>query len=76
MPKHSQTRRLLVSALALAPFGLLRPSPASAQPGTALPPITQPPEPTRAGFFARARALRDQCARAIRLTAPWWCVTA
>ena len=63
MPKHSQTRRLLVSALALAPFGLLRPSPASAQPGTALPPITQPPEPTRAGFFARARALRDQAVR-------------
>ena len=63
MPYHIETRRLLLSALALAPLGLLRTSPAAAQPAAPLPPIVQPPEPTRAAFFAHARALRDQAVR-------------
>ena len=63
MVHHDAARRLLVSALTLAPFGLLRASPAAAQPSPALPPIAQPSEPTRAAFFARARALRDQAVR-------------
>jgi tRNA(Arg) A34 adenosine deaminase TadA len=49
-------RRLVVSGLALAPLvGLMRGTPAAAQP-----PIIQPTEKTKAGFLARARALRDQ----------------
>jgi len=63
MPQHDQDRRLLLSALTLtlAPFaGILRPAPAEAQSATALPPIVQPPEKTKAAFLARARALRDQ----------------
>jgi tRNA(Arg) A34 adenosine deaminase TadA len=62
MLEHNETRRRLV-ALALAPFGLVAASPAVAQPGAGLPPILQPPEPTRAAFLARARALRDQAVR-------------
>lgn len=54
-------RRLLLSALILAPFGgILRAAPATAQSGLALSPIVQPSEKTKAGFLARARALRDQ----------------
>ncbi len=63
MPQHTATRRLLLSALTLAPFGLTRAAPAAAQPGPTLPPIAQPAEPTRAAFFAPARALRDQAVR-------------
>ena len=63
MSQHRATRRLVLSALTLAPFGLTRASPAAAQPGPTLPPIAQPAEPTRAAFFARARALRDQAVR-------------
>jgi guanine deaminase len=63
MPRYKETRRAVLSALALAPFGLTQASPAAAQPGATLPPIAQPPEPTRAAFFARARALRDQAVR-------------
>ena len=55
-------RRHLLSALALAPLaGLWRASPAAAQPN--LPPLQQPAERTRAAYFARARALRDQAVR-------------
>ena len=63
MPQHNEARRLLLSALALAPFGLVRASPAAAQPGAALPPIVQPAQQTPAAYFARARALRDQAVR-------------
>ena len=55
-----QNRRNLLSALTLAPFACV-PSAAAAQP--AMPPLVQPAEPTRAAFFARARALRDQAVR-------------
>lgn len=55
-------RRHLLSALTLAPLsGLWRASPAAAQPN--LPPLEQPTERTKAAFFARARALRDQAVR-------------
>jgi pyrimidine deaminase RibD-like protein len=57
-------RRLLLSALIVTPFGeVLRTGPALAQTGSALPPLVQPPERTKAGFLARARALRDQAVR-------------
>jgi len=62
MPRHDRDRRRLLSALTLVPFaGLLRASPAAAQ--SVLPPIAQPAEPTKAGFLARARALRDEAVR-------------
>ena len=55
-------RRQLLTALGFAPLvGMLRVAPAAAQPN--LPPLVQPAEPTRAAFFARARALRDQAVR-------------
>jgi len=56
-----QDRRHLLSALTLAPFACVASVPAAAQAG--LPPLVQPAAPTRAGFFARARALRDQAVR-------------
>ena len=62
MAMHNKTRRRLLSALALAPLGALRPTSAAAQ-ARADAPIPQPPEPTRAAFFAHARALRDQAVR-------------
>jgi tRNA(Arg) A34 adenosine deaminase TadA len=56
-------RRALLGAVSLAPFAsLLSPSPTTAQPASQ-PPILQPGERTRAGFFARARELRDQAAK-------------
>ena len=55
-------RRHLLSALTLAPLsGLWRASPAVAQ--SNLPPLEQPAERTKAAFFVRARALRDQAVR-------------
>jgi tRNA(Arg) A34 adenosine deaminase TadA len=49
-------RRLVVSTLVLAPFlSMMRATPTAAQ---SL--IVQPPDRTKAGFLARARALRDQ----------------
>ena len=60
MPRYDQDRRLLMSVLALLPFaGVLRASPAAAT----FPPLTQPVEPTKAGFLERARALRDEAVR-------------
>jgi len=60
MTPLSFDRRLLLSAL-LAPFaGLSRGTPAVGQSQTALPAIVQPREKTKAGFLARARALRDE----------------
>ena len=38
-------------------------TPAAAQAGAQLPPIVQPTEKTKAGFLARARALRDQAVK-------------
>ncbi len=55
-------RRDLLSAATLAPLAALwRTSPAAAQ--SNLPPLEQPAERTRAAYFARARALRDQAVR-------------
>jgi hypothetical protein len=64
MSQHDRDRRLLLSALAFAPFaGMFRPAPAAAQSGAALPPIVQPTENTKFAFLARARALREQQVR-------------
>jgi tRNA(Arg) A34 adenosine deaminase TadA len=63
MPHHNHDRRVLLSAFALVPLaGMARPAPVAAQTGAggALPPIQQPAEKTKAGFLARARALREQ----------------
>ena len=57
MIEHDHRRRTLVAALVAVPLGaMLRASPAVAQ-------IVQPIEKTKAGFLARARALRDQAVR-------------
>ena len=60
MAHHDQNRRLLMSGLALASFVgmMVRGAPAAAQS-----PIVQPAEKTKAGFLARARALRDQAVK-------------
>ena len=56
---HHHDRRLILSALVLAPIlGMMRGTPSAAQ---SL--IVQPPERTKAGFLARAKALRDQAVR-------------
>ena len=59
MPPHNRDRRLVLSALSLAPFAALVREPAAAA-QTSSQPIAQPSEPSRSAFFARARALRDQ----------------
>jgi len=64
MAQHDRDRRLLLSAVTLAPFaGILRPAPVAAQSGMTLPVIEQPAEKTKAAFLARARALRDQAVK-------------
>jgi hypothetical protein len=64
MHQHHRDRRRLLSAMTLAAVaGLWRASPATAQSGAGLPPLLQPPEPTKAAFLARARALRDEAVR-------------
>jgi len=61
MPRQNHDRRRLLF-LTLAPLAAaLRPCPAAAQ--SALPPIAQPAEQTKAAFLARARALRDHAVR-------------
>jgi tRNA(Arg) A34 adenosine deaminase TadA len=56
---HHHDRRLIMSALVLAPIlGMMRGTPSAAQ---SL--IVQPPERTKAGFLARAKALRDQAVK-------------
>jgi tRNA(Arg) A34 adenosine deaminase TadA len=61
---YNHDRRFLFSLLTLAPFAaMLRAAPAAAQSPTALSPIVQPAEKTKAGFIARARALRDQAVK-------------
>jgi tRNA(Arg) A34 adenosine deaminase TadA len=62
MQRH-RGRRHLLFALALVSFAAgSRASPVAAQ-SAASPPLWQPPEPTKAAFLARARALRDQALR-------------
>ena len=64
MHQHHRDRRRLLSAMTLAAVaGLWRASPETAQSGAGLPPLLQPPEPTKAAFLARARALRDEAVR-------------
>jgi tRNA(Arg) A34 adenosine deaminase TadA len=59
MPDLTLKRRKLIHAFALLPLGaVLRSSSTSAQSD-----IVQPTERTKAGFLARARALRDQAVR-------------
>jgi pyrimidine deaminase RibD-like protein len=61
MVPHDRDRRLVLSALSLAPFAAVVGTPAAAaQTSSRPPPIVQPVEPSRSAFFARARALRDQ----------------
>lgn len=61
-PPLSDRRRLL-STFALAPFaGMARSSAATAQQPPASP-LAQPAERTKAGFLARAEALRDEAVR-------------
>jgi tRNA(Arg) A34 adenosine deaminase TadA len=57
----NRDRRFLLSALPFVPFaGLTQIAPAAAQSGRE---IEQPAEKTKAGFLARARALRDQAVK-------------
>ena len=64
MTPFSDDRRVLLAALIVAPFGeIVRAEPAAAQTAAPLPPIVQPTERTKAGFLARARALRDQAVK-------------
>jgi len=61
MPTHDGGRRRLLAALPFLPFAATgHVSPAAAQ---APPPIEQPNERTKAGYLARARALRDLAVR-------------
>jgi pyrimidine deaminase RibD-like protein len=60
MPRLDRNRRLTLSALGAASLAaMLRPGIVAAQ--TA--PIVQPTEKTKAGYLARARALREQAVR-------------
>jgi len=64
MTQSRADRRHLLSALALAPFcAIAGPRAAAAQSGPAASPIVQPGEKTKAGFLARAQALRDDAVR-------------
>jgi hypothetical protein len=57
---HNHARRRLLAALPFLPFAASASvSPAAAQ----APPIEQPSERTKAGYLARARALRDLAVR-------------
>jgi cytidine/deoxycytidylate deaminase-like protein len=58
MHVHDRTRRRLLGALPFLPFAVTVLSPAAAQT-----PIEQPTERTKAGYLARARALRDLAVR-------------
>jgi Cytidine and deoxycytidylate deaminase zinc-binding region len=64
MDAHQHDRRRLMALLALGSLSAAAGAPrAAAQSGTALAPLVQPDEKTKAGFIARARALRDQAVR-------------
>ena len=57
-------RRIVLTTVLFAPFvSLARPHEAIAQTAPGASPIVQPNEKTKAGFLARARALRDQAVR-------------
>jgi guanine deaminase len=61
MASHTSNRRTFLSALLLVPTTeIAQATSVKAQTSTAHPPIVQPQEKTKAGFLARARALRDQ----------------
>jgi tRNA(Arg) A34 adenosine deaminase TadA len=62
MALFSLDRRHLLSGVALSSL-LLRTTPATAQSGSELQPLVQPAEKTKAGFIARARALREQAVK-------------
>ena len=64
MTRPHPGRRILLSTFLLAPVTLLaRSHKAIAQTAPGASPIVQPREKTKAGFLARARALRDQAVR-------------
>ena len=63
MTRPHPGRRILLSTFLLAPVALLARSRAIAQTAPGASPIVQPSEKTKAGFLARARALRDQAVR-------------
>jgi hypothetical protein len=60
MHDHDHGRRRLLAALPFLPLAAAAASPAAAQ---TPPPIEQPSERTKAGYLARARALRDLAVR-------------
>jgi len=53
-------RRTLLSAMFIAPISGMCTASLCAQTSTVFPPLVQPQEKTKAGFLARARAMRDQ----------------
>jgi tRNA(Arg) A34 adenosine deaminase TadA len=63
MTERDRNRRILLSSLALAAIAGMGARRATAQPGRELPPIVQPTDKTKAGFLARAGALRDQAVK-------------
>src|SRR5262245_46514378 len=64
MTSHSSNRRSFLSALLVVPSAeIVRAPCVMAQSSTTLPAIVQPQEKTKAGFLARARALRDQAVK-------------
>jgi len=64
MTSHTSNRRTVLSALLVVPAAEIVHAPSvKAQASTGLAPIVQPQEKTKAGFLARARALRDQAVK-------------
>jgi tRNA(Arg) A34 adenosine deaminase TadA len=61
MTSHTLNRRTVLSALLVVPTTeIAQATSVKAQTSTTHPPIVQPHEKTKAGFLARARALREQ----------------
>ncbi len=64
MASHRSNRRTFLSALLVVPITeIVQARSGNAQTSSTHPPIVQPQEKTKAGFLARARALRDQAMR-------------
>jgi len=64
MASHTANRRTVLSALLALPAAEIVEAPAvQAQTSRTFPPLAQPQERTKAGFLARARALRDQAVK-------------
>ena len=64
MASHPSNRRTVLSALLVVPTAeLVQVRSVAAQTSSALPPIVQPHEQTKAAYLARARALRDQAVK-------------